>query len=1377
MRFRKIIAVIIAFIMIACAMPLSSFAFEYDNGGETELKRVSSAVELSHALHETAEKYGPEFTRDGELSEEFAMSRLIVFGGTNLETKGAVSHIYGYNKWHFIQYKTPEDAKAAMSGIKAQQGVKAVSQDFIIQLPEEEACQAEPTRAEGPNDFLSWGWRPAYANAYDYQQWLLEQYGGDVSALPEIVVAVIDTGCDLDHDWLEDRLVPGYDFLFDDDEPQDENGHGTHVAGTVVDGTLENVKIMPIRFMTKRGRGLSSDAVASLEYAREQGCKVANMSFCFSVPGEGDLVFSPLVNQCTNEGMVCVAAAGNKHDDAAYYSPAGIQRALTVAAHTMTGALASFSNVGDAVDIAAAGSGVTSSFLGGGTNGSLYYAMSGTSMAAPHAAAAAALVFSAYPDMDADSVMESLKLSAKGMDNQGGGSGNLDLTDLFVYDSYMNVSQSSMHFISKSETPWTVNGDGEAMSGEGLGSGEKSILTGRGRFISYQEVTFEYRLTGLSSGDRFTVRVGDETRLAASGDTDGWQAVTLLVPPFDGTQTCKGFLSIEWEFLNASGGAGHAEIRNVVRHDTVSSVISGNNTVNLYFQNVPGTAPWTQDGTYAYSGNTAGYESGCSEITAFAELYRKARFAFYYSVNVNEGDRFELLVNGEPVLSVTEDVGYDYFRYSTPAAGEYTFTFRFTGTGRAFIGAAPDGEVEQVFNEDQVAKLRAFLETEDANGVKNGEKISEDYSPNNPGTWGVQWGIYNGFYYRVYRISWGDKGLVGDLDLSGFRQLYQLFLGNNKITSLNIDGCGSLTWLDMRRNEMTSLEIGSDDFPFLGYVDISENKLEGTLDLGGFLSLSQIVCSNNRLTGLSVDECLYLNYLDCSGNDLTFLDLTNCRRLAHLGCSDNDLVSLDLSDCRVLTDLYCHNNKLTSLDVGGNRMIRQIYASNNKLALLNVEGCEALRELNCPNNDLTELDLSGLTMLETVSCDYNSKLRTLNASGCSALSTLWLGSDVLLTSLNVSGCSSLKELNCRSSSLTDLDLSGLTVLETVDCGYGSLRTLNASGCSALTELRCCSNPLMNMDISGCSSLRVLDCWGNLLTELDLTGLPELEEVNCSSSNLTQLNVTGLTSLRKLNCSSTKLTSLDVSTLSSLKELNCGWTEIETLDVSGLTGLENVDLPKLTSFSAEGTALCTKNVTAFGGRFSGAITPQGVTFYVDWQAGFWTRGWYDAEGELVSTGMLQVGADEASEAYTLVYIERAQAPESIAVEPITVPVDITAPVSLSFEPITANDTTVWFECLQPNIAVVESETFWNGNYDEKIWFVRGVSKGRTTIIAHCSLDDTVGRGHGRDPLLHQRRSAHRLRGQVRAAELGGASRRVFRRAPHVQCGRSRDSLRR
>jgi subtilisin family serine protease len=238
-------------------------------------------------------------------------------------------------------------------------------------------------------------------------------------------VWILDTGIDYGRtDEFGTRLddTRDYDFVSNDADASDCDGHGTHVAGTVGSatyGVAKGVTIIAVRVLNCQGSGTYSGVIAGVDYVAGNmtGPAVANMSLSGGVSSS----LNTAVRNAVNAGLVMAVAAGNDNTDACTRSPASAPEAITVGASTSSDARSSFSNYGSCVDLFAPGSGITSTVMGGGAQ-----AWSGTSMASPHVAGAAALLLEPNPGWNASQVWSAMQGNATaGVISNVSGSPNL----------------------------------------------------------------------------------------------------------------------------------------------------------------------------------------------------------------------------------------------------------------------------------------------------------------------------------------------------------------------------------------------------------------------------------------------------------------------------------------------------------------------------------------------------------------------------------------------------------------------------------------------------------------------------------------------------------------------------------------------------------------------------------------------------------------------------------------------------------------------------------------------------------------------------------------------------------------------------------------
>jgi subtilisin family serine protease len=209
-----------------------------------------------------------------------------------------------------------------------------------------------------------------------------------------VTAYVIDTGVRITHSQISGRASYGYDAVDGDSTAQDGNGHGTHVATTIAGstyGVAKKAKIVAVRVLDNAGSGTTAGVIAGIDWVtnNHSGPSVANMS----LGGGASTSLDTAVSNSIASGVTYAIAAGNSSANASSYSPARVAAAITVGATTSTDAKASYSNYGSVLDLFAPGSSITA---GWNTSDTATNTISGTSMATPHVAGAAAVYLAGH---------------------------------------------------------------------------------------------------------------------------------------------------------------------------------------------------------------------------------------------------------------------------------------------------------------------------------------------------------------------------------------------------------------------------------------------------------------------------------------------------------------------------------------------------------------------------------------------------------------------------------------------------------------------------------------------------------------------------------------------------------------------------------------------------------------------------------------------------------------------------------------------------------------------------------------------------------------------------------------------------------------------
>lgn len=209
-----------------------------------------------------------------------------------------------------------------------------------------------------------------------------------------VVVAVIDTGCDVNHEDIKDNILQGYNIIDPKKDPIDGNGHGTHVAGTIaainnglgVVGVSPKTKILPIKALDDNGIGNNNNIGAAIIWAVDNGADIITMSLGSdypSIPIERALIYA----ESAKVGIFCAAGnSGIRHD---INFPARYEQSVSIGAINRNLDLCEFSCTGDTLDFVAPGQDIISTVPGNN-----YASMSGTSMATPFAVGCASLYLS-----------------------------------------------------------------------------------------------------------------------------------------------------------------------------------------------------------------------------------------------------------------------------------------------------------------------------------------------------------------------------------------------------------------------------------------------------------------------------------------------------------------------------------------------------------------------------------------------------------------------------------------------------------------------------------------------------------------------------------------------------------------------------------------------------------------------------------------------------------------------------------------------------------------------------------------------------------------------------------------------------------------------
>ncbi|TPQ16303.1 S8 family peptidase [Streptomyces sporangiiformans] len=311
----------------------------------------------------------------GSVSDSYIVT---LRGGTKAPTQAGKDIVAKYGAKISHTYSTAINGYAVK--VNEQQAKRLAADSRVAAVVQDTAVTLEDQQKNPP-----WG-----LDRIDQESLPLDRgYTWPESAGQGVTTYVIDTGIRITHQDFGGRASYGWDFVDNDATAQDGHGHGTHVAGTVAGttyGVAKKAKVVGVRVLDDEGSGTTAQVIAGIDWVTKNAQKpaVANMS----LGGFGNAQLDAAIRNSIASGVTYAVAAGNDGLPASLYSPARVQQAITVGASDKKDARASFSNWGARLDLFAPGVDITSASNASDSGKATF---SGTSMASPHVAGAAAL--------------------------------------------------------------------------------------------------------------------------------------------------------------------------------------------------------------------------------------------------------------------------------------------------------------------------------------------------------------------------------------------------------------------------------------------------------------------------------------------------------------------------------------------------------------------------------------------------------------------------------------------------------------------------------------------------------------------------------------------------------------------------------------------------------------------------------------------------------------------------------------------------------------------------------------------------------------------------------------------------------------------------
>lgn len=375
-----------------------------------EFIETQSHEEFTSRLVEyTKTDYSKPFSMLSVSEDALTTNRLIVISKNDFDYSGAQDVLYNGNGLYILVYPSVEKADIAYKKLLDDKTIQSVTPDDELTIEPISVSEGEPDSS----GHLSWG--PEFTGADGFNRYIRNHYAASGEPLPEIRIAVIDTGIDPTAPIFNGRvdIDAGKNYINEDELPIDDNNHGTHVAGIICDSSLPNVKLIPYKTMAANGKGSLSLTMAAVLQAQKDNVDIINLSIggkdsSYSYRRKYSSIFDNSEESTASSDIIYVTSAGNYADDVRYYFPANVSSVIAVSACDKNGEFAGdYSNYGTLVDICAPGTDINSTIADGA-----YEKRSGTSMACPFVSAAVAMAKTLYPTASAVTIQEMIASAA-----------------------------------------------------------------------------------------------------------------------------------------------------------------------------------------------------------------------------------------------------------------------------------------------------------------------------------------------------------------------------------------------------------------------------------------------------------------------------------------------------------------------------------------------------------------------------------------------------------------------------------------------------------------------------------------------------------------------------------------------------------------------------------------------------------------------------------------------------------------------------------------------------------------------------------------------------------------------------------------------------
>jgi uncharacterized repeat protein (TIGR02543 family) len=779
----------------------------------------------------------------------------------------------------------------------------------------------------------------AFGDAQWHHEFMDSELAWELTTGEGVVIAIIDSGIDIDHPKFTGRILPnsynaytdkiGLAYVRDDHS----RSHGTHVAGIAaaamqgdssICGIAPDASILAIKAtMPDTGYLLTETWVRGLNYAVENGAHIVNMSFGSAYSGGSNALEQNAIASAVARGVTIVCSAGNAHDNHAGY-PAAYPESLAIAALGENGLLASYSNTGPEIDVAAPGSLIYSTVTGG------YNYLSGTSMASPNVTGVAALIKSRHPEYTPEQIRDVLRRTAR--------KASLAEKDERYGYGLLNAYTAAL---GDDATLYTVTFDfNDGVRVPFKIQSVKGIKLARPYHPIREGYVFGGWFTAPAGGDAFdfSTRISADITLYAKW---GMALQGMFCYEFPDPGFCN-------EVLDFVSGADNDKtpMSFMTADDFALLAKCGSiNIANRDVQSLRGIACFTGLSSLNCSNNRL-TELDLSENRQLTVLDCSGNLLTELDLATNMSLR-ELYCSFNSItkLDVSKNNELRFLNCS------YTMLEKLDVSGNPML---------QLLN-------------------CNFNHLTELDVSGNP---------------IIQRLECFENMLV-KLDVTGTSRLRYLYCEYNRLTELDVSDSLNLLWFTCFNNQLKEMDLSNQQ-----KIDmiLCQNNQLSKLIIPQDSQLDWLLCQNNHLTELDLVNNTSLSLLYCYHNFFKSTDYVKgwqLNRLLYLGqtflfapqYTGQPPVGAEITP--YFTDPYflAAVREITSIAVGPIfdydvcSIVNLNIASKNIADLAGIECFANLTRLECQNNRLTSLDISSNTALTYLNCSYNDMKTPADVNG------------------------------------------------------------------------------------------------------------------------------------------------------------------------------------------------------------------------------------------------------------------------------------------------------------------------------------------------------------------------------------------------------------